>query len=337
MNTDIAKLMYENITSQNIKYSIVIPTYKRPQYLARTIESAVYQKDVYSAYEVIIINNDHSDCTENIEIKKIVEKFSGFFPDIRYYENTINIGQYGNWFLGISLARGNWICMCHDDDVMSSYTLACYEYTLNNPKYKNIGYIRTNFISRDIKKLDLYNKKNDKRIKTYKLEKITRKDFVIAGGHAATAPPTCGTLIRKEAAFRIGGFKQEYFPSGDAQFVFEISENYNVYRTISHMGVYGVGVNETLKTNMKQKFVETGCKQMRELKRYGKWSRLFLDFFNTAIIYKQHKIRANYETPINSYNELDFNELTAKEKFLIYTYTVISQTYFKVKKIWALF
>ena len=226
--------------------------------------------------------------------------------------------------------------MCHDDDLMSSYTLSCYESALCNPKYKKIGYIRPNFISRDIEKLEQFNKKNDTHRKTYKLEKITYKDFVIDGGHAATAPPTCGTLIRKEAAIRIGGFKQEYFPSGDAQLVFEISEHYGVYRTISHMGVYGIGVNETLQKNMKPKFVEIGCRQMRELKRYGRWSTIFLNFFNTAMLYKQHKIRANYEMPIDDYEELDFKVLKRTEKIRIYTYTMIRWFFFKGKKLLAL-
>ena len=60
-------VFYRNVNSRCLKaskntgevfLSIVIPTYKRAEFLKEAIDSALNQKDVSINYEVIVVNND---------------------------------------------------------------------------------------------------------------------------------------------------------------------------------------------------------------------------------------------------------------------------------------
>lgn len=336
MNHDsLTKLIVGDFSLEKYEFSIIIPTYKRPKYLRQTIYSALNQVNYSGNYEIIIVNNDNSECIENKEIHEIVNNCKNEKIPIRYYENKKNLGQYGNWMLGIQLASSEWVIMCHDDDLMSSRILECYHKVLTEKKYNRIGYIRPNFVCGNVENLEKLNKQIDKKIYTLKLEEITYKDFVISGSHAATAPPTCGTLINKKLALDIGKFNNESFPAGDAQFVFDLSKRCRIYRTISHMGAYGVGINETLSFGMKKKFVDIHCIQLRELRKYGKKSSLFLDFFDSAILYKCHRIRDSFWNNIHNYDEVPISHISLKIKLKIILYEVCSRVFFITKKIWS--
>src|ERR1700722_20283814 len=89
--------------------SILIPTYNRPDYLRRAVESCLTQ--THPHFEIIITDN-----STNQESAEMAAKWSD--PRIRYYKNEGNIGPVASSNRATSLANGKYIKFLMDDDLL---------------------------------------------------------------------------------------------------------------------------------------------------------------------------------------------------------------------------
>lgn len=95
--------------SHTPKVSVCIPTYNRSQYLREAIKSVLIQS--FTDFELIICDNASSDNTNEV--------VNSFYDDrISYYRNPTNLGAFKNINLCLQLAKGKYITIFHDDDVM---------------------------------------------------------------------------------------------------------------------------------------------------------------------------------------------------------------------------
>ena len=109
-----SRLAYEGADRRDPVLSICIPTFRRPDFLAESVASALAQ-DWNGAIEILVIDNDPES--------QGVERLLADLPELatanfRYYVNGENIGQAGNWNRSIELGRGAWHTMLHDDDLL---------------------------------------------------------------------------------------------------------------------------------------------------------------------------------------------------------------------------
>ena len=99
------------MASNEILFSIVIPTYNRANLIKRCIESVINQ--TYQNWEAIIVDNYSEDNTE-----EIVSSFND--ERIRFYKNhnygVISVSR--NFALDNS--NGHWICFLDSDDSWAS-------------------------------------------------------------------------------------------------------------------------------------------------------------------------------------------------------------------------
>ena len=86
-----------------------IPTYNHAAYLRESIQSVLDQ--TFQDFELIIVDDASVDDTPEI-VQGLEDK------RIRCYRNLKNIGQTPNWNRCLELARGEYITIFHDDDVM---------------------------------------------------------------------------------------------------------------------------------------------------------------------------------------------------------------------------
>jgi len=105
------------IFESNLDYipdiTIAIPTYKRADLLKEAIDSAINQID-YTNYDIIVVdNNPERGC----ETEKLMMTYSNN-PMISYYKNADNLGMVGNWNRLFTLAKGKYVVMLHDDDLL---------------------------------------------------------------------------------------------------------------------------------------------------------------------------------------------------------------------------
>jgi glycosyltransferase involved in cell wall biosynthesis len=89
--------------------SICIPTYNRPEYLRRAVESCLAQ--TYPHFEIIITDNSTNDDTA---------KIAPMWTDlrIRYHNNGGNIGATNSANRAMALSKGKYIKFLMDDDLL---------------------------------------------------------------------------------------------------------------------------------------------------------------------------------------------------------------------------
>lgn len=90
--------------------SVLIPTYNRVAFLKEAIDSVCAQ--TFEDVEILILDNCSTDNTA-----ELVTKYGD--PRIRYIRNDSNLGMVGNHNKALEVARGKYIYVFSDDDVMS--------------------------------------------------------------------------------------------------------------------------------------------------------------------------------------------------------------------------
>ena len=125
------KLIYGEPLKFSPLVSIAIPTYKRLHLLKKAIESALSQREC-SSYEVIVLDND--------QFPNILDIVSSFDPSkIAVYQNSTNLGMWGNMNRALDLAKGEWILLLHDDDLLLPKALQVFERIISSSSDPQIG------------------------------------------------------------------------------------------------------------------------------------------------------------------------------------------------------
>ena len=93
------------------RFSIVIPTYRRPALLRRAIQSVVNQ--TLEDFELIVVD-DGNEADDGNETLNIVTTFQD--RRIALIQHESNQGPAAAYNTGIRASRGEWICFLDDDD-----------------------------------------------------------------------------------------------------------------------------------------------------------------------------------------------------------------------------
>ena len=94
--------------------SICTPTFNRPELLARAVQSCLAQ--THRNFEIVITDNSDGEAS-----REIITRLND--PRIRYYKNDENIGGVKNLLKVLSLARGKYISLLMDDDLLKPRAL----------------------------------------------------------------------------------------------------------------------------------------------------------------------------------------------------------------------
>lgn len=87
--------------------SVIVPTYNRPELLARALESIFDQS--MQDFEVVVVN-DHGP-----DVSKIISSYPG--NKIRYVSHIENLGPAASRNTGIAAASGKYVAYLDDDDI----------------------------------------------------------------------------------------------------------------------------------------------------------------------------------------------------------------------------
>ena len=97
------------------RLSVCLPTCNGEAYVADAVHSVLQQS--YTDFEVVAVDDGSSDRT--LEILQALSD-----PRVRIYQNPRRQGIPGNWNVAVTLARGEYVCVFHQDDVMLADNLA---------------------------------------------------------------------------------------------------------------------------------------------------------------------------------------------------------------------
>ena len=88
--------------------SVCVPTYNRAHLLDAFLSTILNQ--TFQDFELVIGDNCSTDDTGDV-VRRISD------PRVRYVRHEANLGPFGNMNRLLELARGEYVCIAHDDDV----------------------------------------------------------------------------------------------------------------------------------------------------------------------------------------------------------------------------
>jgi glycosyltransferase involved in cell wall biosynthesis len=94
---------------KRVKVSIAIVTYNRCDYLRKSLEAALAQ--TYHDFELLIVDNASNDDTA-----RMVSQYQD--PRLIYIRRSVNGGPAANYIEAMSHAKGDYLLISHDDDLM---------------------------------------------------------------------------------------------------------------------------------------------------------------------------------------------------------------------------
>ena len=108
------------------KFSVIIPTYNRCEFVKNAIQSVLDQ--TYKDYEIIVIDDGSTDSTKD-SLSSIIEQITYIYQDNRGVSSARNTG--------IKKSIGSYIAFLDSDDLWEPKKLELqYQFILANPDIK---------------------------------------------------------------------------------------------------------------------------------------------------------------------------------------------------------
>ena len=289
-------LLFGSDSSEKPWLTIVIPTNKRPDMLRDALWSVLRQEKANYPWELIVVDNEPYDGKIN-PTQRLVE--SSNIPNVKYYRNEKNLGVCGNMNRGVELAKGEWVTILHDDDLLLRTYLVEIEKIINQLKDRNsrpLGMIsgrhQTFSLPPFSKIYDLtsfyfmqeYVAVN--RLCKSQIFRITHANLLYTGGIGICAP-TAGNVYNKKVFMDTGGFDEDKSIIADQIFSLNLMYRSNVYLVADALGFYRNYENTTSK-NIKNIIID-----MRKLRicnyRKSIWNRIM------ELITEKYFINADFQ------------------------------------------
>lgn len=231
--------------------TIVITVYKRVDYLFEAVASVLNQT-FEGPTELIIVDDD----PDSQLLPRLVAEFPQLSAlDFTYYLNEKNLGLFGNWNRGILLARGKWVSILNDDDLLDAACLAllfasiarddtidaiipCKRYLdqrAANGDAPRSGHGLGATLFGYARSLLLFRRRPTRR--------LTAGTFFWGN---VTGNPV-GFVFKKEVAIGLGGFFAEEYPSSDHLFFARVADRFHFRQHKTVSATFRVAANESLK------------------------------------------------------------------------------------------
>ena len=173
--------------------TIAIPTYNRAKgYLQQALASARAQ--TYVNLEILVSDSASIDDTE-----QFVTAFAD--PRVRYHKHAANIGANNNFNFCVQQARGEYLVLLHDDDMIDSDFVECCVKAAG--KHPTAGLIRTGTRVVDASGEVVSQFSNH-------AGGLPFDEFVLAWFAGKTAMYLCSTLFRTHLLQELGGFHSKH-------------------------------------------------------------------------------------------------------------------------------
>lgn len=252
-------LLYGEKTKEVPFLSIVIPTNKRFPVIKDAIRSVLNQLPVKYDWELLVVDNEEYDGYSN-ETQRYIEALDNH--RICYYRNEKNLGAAGNMNRCVTLARGKWVSILHDDDCLTTDFLQRIEKIIrvtekNAGSDKKVGLIfaesyhvsgsalSENAVNEHCyDSYDYYNYGIITNPERFLVEEVLAQDVLFTGDSGFKAP-SCGCTFLKEAYIQSNGMLDDGCIIADLMLEYKVLENYRAYRCVVPFGFYRWGDNES--------------------------------------------------------------------------------------------
>ena len=259
------------------KVSVIIPTYKRPKFLLRAINSVLTQ--LYENIELIIVDDNNEGDKYRIETENLMNQLKD--SRIKYIKHDKNRNGAAARNTGISVSTGFFIAFLDDDDEFLPDKIsnqvkkmedlddtwgACYTSYKKINKNNNVQY---GF---------------EKREGSLLLEALMRSLYIGSGSNL---------FFKRSVINKIGGFDESFHRNQDLEFLVRVLEKYKMayVDTCSLVVHYEIReVNHTYEQLMQideyyiSKFKDR-IERLNEKERKKVYTMIALESFRNAIIH----------------------------------------------------
>lgn len=267
--------------------SISIPTFRRPDLLLEAVASAMAQtRDI--SIEVDIVDNDPDPAANAATIAGLPAESA---VPLRYFVNDANIGMFPNWNRAIELARGEWVTILNDDDVLAPDFASRMMDLVNRGSAIEGLVCRTGFLDRRARPAVANAPGLSRRAwrwltnRRYDGDGIARIEprSLFFGNELSNS---LGFLFRKKVAVALGGFRPEDAPSADYLLYARFAARGGLFVLRDELARVGIGENESLRPETVMGFMIQGDRLRHALaERYvpADWLRMGPLITSTAV------------------------------------------------------
>lgn len=229
--------------------TIAVPTFRRPALLLETVRTVLAQTE-REGLELVVIDND----PESDGHKALLAAEPGLADmAFRYFRNPTNVGMFGNWNMGIILARAPFLTILNDDDLL-------------HPDFVR----RTLPVIRDdasVEAAACSKRELDFRSGTARLlqasipTRIVHAAIRFGLGNRRVIRPrhlfftnvvgnSLGVIVRTATARAIGGFRSAEFPSADYFFMARLAHRGRFVQLKAVLAFIRIAENESAKPDV---------------------------------------------------------------------------------------
>lgn len=292
------------------KVSVIIPTYKRPVTLERTIKSVLNSS--YKNVEIIVVDDNNDGDTFRNETEIVMKSLLEENDNIIYIKHEYNKNGSAARNTGINKSTGEYIMFLDDDDEF-----------LKNKIEGQVNYMQEHDDSWGACYTKYFDKRNGKLICTcgetkegnLLAEELARNLFIHAGSNL---------MVRREVLDKVGGFDETFRRNQDVEFLVRVLEKYKLgYVDIDglivnvHKKNYGIDYFD-LTDKYIEKFRPVIDSQQENIKE-GIYKMLGLQQIRHAL---ENKNIAKVKKLMNTYH---INKISIMKYLIHLTYRVISK------------
>ena len=323
--------------------TLAIPTYRRPHLLRKALGSVLRQQYTDFLWDIIIVDNEPDDGKEN-DTERLVRQIND--DRILYYRNSENIWVGDNFNRCFLLARGEWVMMLHDDDLLMSNALKTMGFLIRgyDTEKQPVGAIAASYvqveydpirdeIKEDIPSIDANYATQPVDMRVYHLTHTNVKVFAHIGG----AAPTNGSTFRRQAVIDVGGFNETHGISGDLMLFYRIENKYMAYQTLSPIGFYRWGINSMMNKDSLRRVIQDNFDYREYIYQKSTVNRLWGRLFRSCHYKRFSKDAINERVKISGETITldDFNNIYNRRPNVLWyiCYELFAKVYGKFKNL----
>jgi glycosyltransferase involved in cell wall biosynthesis len=217
--------------------SVIIPTYKRPETLSRSIDSVLNQ--TYSNIEIIVVDDNNPQSEHRKETEYVMGKYKNC-SNVKYLKHEKNKNGSAARNTGFRSSRGDFIMFLDDDDEFLPNKVTRQVDILNNLD-ETWAACYTSYIRKKDGKIVVYGAEN--REGNLLKEELMRNLFIHAGSNL---------MIRRNVFEELNGFDESFVRNQDVEFVSRLLINYK----LAYVDIIGLIVHVHAKVQGERSFEE---------------------------------------------------------------------------------
>ena len=203
------------------KVSVIIPTYKRADYICRAIDSVLNQ--TYSNIEIIVVDDNDSNSNDRNRMEKIMEKYKNN-KQVLYIKHKKNMNGSTARNTGIKKSSGEFITFLDDDDFYLKNRVRSLVDLLDNSNTYSAAYTGLIRITNE-KIVNLYDANLEGNLEE---ELLNLNSFFKSGSNL---------FFKKEVFDKIKGFDTEFKRHQDIEFMARFFQYFKIKKLNEYLVV----------------------------------------------------------------------------------------------------